>query len=915
MHYSGHCPGKAVMKIARRVAKFSPWAVAAVMALEIAHPAIAQMPRPMNAARMAAVPMTVTNDDAAINVQIAWLGDPALFCCNLVAKDTPEGMELVGYVPNEAVRQKALHIAKTICGDKVVNHLRLQAGMPIPLTRPAAPTELAPQASTVLAEALGEKVLGLLITSPTAGRIEIAGSVPTAEDKLLISKSLKKLNGCIFVVNKVNATGSSESAAMVSNVPLMKTMPKPEPEPEPVRPFVMTMPDAVQKPMKPVEMSAGPVIIHSEPKAIIPPPPPTKVVAAPKVAPLAVAKSEPVVVAKNEPIAIPIKEPAPELKGPAIDLTSAKVESVKEVKLPDIKPIEPIIEKDAPKLGMASVSDLPLDVTPKATTPIIVPPPIVPVVVEPVPVVKNDPPKTIVVEPPVVVKKDLPKPAPVPTPTSTSTFNPLRIKTDTKPVEVVKATEPETPKLTAPEPVWPKPTAPIEMPKVIDLQPGQPTMVISTPKKMDLTPESPKKLDLIPEAPKPEVEQPKTIVLIPELPKPALNVAPAPKLELSSKPNAGTASVSDLTIKDVVKETPKRAEPKVVPAPKSEPTISAKAGTSSVTDLPVKEIVKETPKAVAPIMLPAPVVESTVQPKAGTASVCDLPVKEVVKETPKQEIPVVAPAPKLDSVTSPKMGSASVSDLMNNETVKDPPVVKETPKPVLPTVAAPEVKLTKSDRFVPPAPPVLPAKTMAYETTPPAQLPAIKNAEPVMVSTSVNDNKISGIIRQPGSASAALDSSTVRKAIEDICRGSAENISVRETAGRQLTVGMKVTNQGEWDRLYTKVKNLPEVAGYSVIYNVSVEPVARSVANMEPMRGIIRTNATSPIVEGDEVKKAIENLCAGRADDIAIKATGKQQVTVAMKVRSTGEWDKLYKQIKALPEVAGYAVIYNVCVK
>jgi hypothetical protein len=336
----------------------------------------------------------------------------------------------------------------------------------------------------------------------------------------------------------------------------------------------------------------------------------------------------------------------------------------------------------------------------------------------------------------------------------------------------------------------------------------------------------------------------------------------------------------------------------------------------------VMELNPEMPKAVAAVSpqklelipeTPKPVIE---QPKATVlipeptpAKVEPAPTAVVLPDLPKPTVSV-APAPPMVPTANPKAGKASVSDFTTS-----PPEVKELPKPEVPVVVAPEVKMEKTDRYVPPAPATLPNKTMNYDAPPPAPLPNIK-AEPAMVSTSVRDNTISGIIRQPGAASAALDSNTVRKAIEDICRGSADGVSVRETGGRQLTVGMKVHSQADWDRLYNKVKNLPEVAGYAVIYNVSIEPTAaKALASSEPMRGIIRTSATSAVAEGDTVKKAIEDLCAGKADDIIIKTTVKQQVTVALKVRSAADWDRLYRQIKSLPEVAGYAVIYNVSVK
>src|SRR5262249_31141740 len=72
----------------------------------------------------------------------------------------------------------------------------------------------------------GDKVMGIRIVSPLNGRVDITGNVPSAEDKLLISKALKKVNGCTQIVNKVNATGRLEPAAVVKNAPSQNMTPQ-----------------------------------------------------------------------------------------------------------------------------------------------------------------------------------------------------------------------------------------------------------------------------------------------------------------------------------------------------------------------------------------------------------------------------------------------------------------------------------------------------------------------------------------------------------------------------------------------------------------------------------------------------------------------------------------------------------------
>jgi hypothetical protein len=241
-------------------------------------------------------------------------------------------------------------------------------------------------------------------------------------------------------------------------------------------------------------------------------------------------------------------------------------------------------------------------------------------------------------------------------------------------------------------------------------------------------------------------------------------------------------------------------------------------------------------------------------------------------------------------------------------------MAKETPKPA-PQSPAP-AKSPIVERFSPrptAKPDPEPLKPATYAAAKPvSDAPAVK---PAGVP---NENMIMGVIRHPGTGTA-LDADTVRRAVEDVCRGGAEGVTVTPGAGRQLTLSMRVRGPSDWDRLYKQVKALPEVAGYSVIYNVTVDRPLKTAttgpAAPAPMMGIIRTSATSAAADPDAVRAAIEDACRGRADDVSVTPNARHQVAVRMKVRSATEWDGLYQRIKSLPEVAGYAVIYNVSVK
>jgi hypothetical protein len=278
-------------------------------------------------------------------------------------------------------------------------------------------------------------------------------------------------------------------------------------------------------------------------------------------------------------------------------------------------------------------------------------------------------------------------------------------------------------------------------------------------------------------------------------------------------------------------------------------------------------------------------------------------------------MPKPAEMPKASSINvDSKGGKSSVSDLSGTTTKETAKPKPEMPKPALPVVEAPTARSpSKVERYVPPTAPKSAGPMINYDQKTPAPLPTIKEVESAKPLAA--ESVIKGVIRQ-NATGAPLDGNTVRRAIEDVSRGAATQVSIDEKAGRQLTVSMTCATQSDWDRLFAKIKSLPEVAGYSVIYNVSISSKARSSSSISPpMMGIIRTSATAAPVEVDVVKTCIEKACKRHGEDIEVRTTGKQQVTIGMKVRTAADWESLHRQIKDLPEVGGYAVIYNVSVK
>jgi len=929
--------GKLAMKLFRRLAGHSPWAVAAACALGLTRPVPAQAPARQPAA---SAPAAGLRDGDAINIQVAWLGDPALFGCSLVCRPVANGLELAGYVPSEPVRQRALHIARNLTDAAVVDHLKVQPGMPVSLPRPAAPAELAPQASAMLAEALGEKVLGLRVVCPSDGRVEVNGTVPSAADKLVISKTLKKLRGCTQVVNKVGAPASGEEAAVVVNIPTVDSLPPVEAPPAEPKPAVAVVqpamapviaaplppvapPKLTPEPRRVVERVEAPPAVTKMPTPRTPPRPPSEPAtsgprgnwAQPQLTGRSTKVESPMPVLpppRNTKVAdaaaandlVVAEMTGPKLMGPPAPkeapavVTASAVEPKPESPAPKPLIAEPIVSRPEPAASRSTKPALPRPILPewpksKPAEPAVVTKPapkpastgygevaksdnkpaVAPRPVEP----KPEPPK------PVVSPAELPAPAVVaapvmPAPLSEPTMPVLPAPAEPVPPPASVVIEPISPSPVLPAPVLP---APVDTPKPAIEAAKTPEPALPAPKLPEPTPpvavalpEEPKPAP--PAKPKVVVENPPAIApieLVPEMPqvlaaapvatpKPPVEAPPAPPVVVSKAP-------------EISKEEP--AKPIVQPPP-APPVVVSKA----------PEIKREEPAkpGPAPLVLNAVASPKRIEIAPRTANAASAP-------EPKR-LDLAAEAPKSSGSASPsRIEFNAVTPKLTERAPRPTPV--EAPRPLV--AAAP----------VEPKPVAETVRSAKHD---------VAAAEPAAAGTSFK-----GVIRQTAQMDApTLDADTVRRAVDDICRGRATDVRVTPTSGRQLTVAVRVRNHGEWDRLCKDIKALPEVSGYSIIYDVTVAANARRDDPLPggpsaPLMGVLRSATNVPAVGPDAVRAAIEAACNGRADDVSVQPNARQQVSVSLKVRSAAEWDRLYKEIKAMPEVAGYAVIYNVAVK
>jgi hypothetical protein len=137
-----------------------------------------------------------------MKVEIALLGDPTTFPYHLDAHMEGPALQLRGFVPNDSIRKHALTLAQAstvlTVSDAMKIHTKLSmrvAGVPV--------QELEKAAVDLLTEHYPEIVEGIEVKAKSSGQVILGGSVRSYEERLNISRQMRKLTGCTSVVNQL----------------------------------------------------------------------------------------------------------------------------------------------------------------------------------------------------------------------------------------------------------------------------------------------------------------------------------------------------------------------------------------------------------------------------------------------------------------------------------------------------------------------------------------------------------------------------------------------------------------------------------------------------------------------------------------------------------------------------------------
>lgn len=172
----------------------------------LAHPA---------AATTADVPPSVLPDEAhrsAMQVEVAWLADPVLFSYPLFIGVNGTGLVAHGYIPSPALRERALAVARTHSRLEIVDALNIHPGL---AQRPGGqPAEAVQRAAlAVLTGEFPDQVGAFRVTAAKDGRVTVAGSVRSHEDKWRVSRCLHRVRGCTSVENCLEPAGDGHPSA------------------------------------------------------------------------------------------------------------------------------------------------------------------------------------------------------------------------------------------------------------------------------------------------------------------------------------------------------------------------------------------------------------------------------------------------------------------------------------------------------------------------------------------------------------------------------------------------------------------------------------------------------------------------------------------------------------------------------
>jgi hypothetical protein len=166
---------------------------------------VVQAAQPATAAAPAAVPDPMMRLEE-MKVELALLGDAGTFSCGLMAHQEGEALQIRGFVPNEAIRDRALAVARGATSFPIADGLKIHPRLAM-RSAGVSPEILQQAVADALRKAFPEVADGLAVKTTITGQVTVAGTAHSFEEKLEISRHLRCVSGCMCVNNQVNVPG------------------------------------------------------------------------------------------------------------------------------------------------------------------------------------------------------------------------------------------------------------------------------------------------------------------------------------------------------------------------------------------------------------------------------------------------------------------------------------------------------------------------------------------------------------------------------------------------------------------------------------------------------------------------------------------------------------------------------------
>jgi osmotically-inducible protein OsmY len=148
---------------------------------------------------------------AAMQAELAWLGDPVSFACDLEIAPNGPGLEARGWVSDEAVRAHVLQVACEASGAQVSDSLHIDPARTIrPMNTPSVSLRRA--ALSAINQALPSRAYDINLETWGNGQVVLEGKVETYEERLLASRCMRHVQGCTCVLNRLSVKQPYASA-------------------------------------------------------------------------------------------------------------------------------------------------------------------------------------------------------------------------------------------------------------------------------------------------------------------------------------------------------------------------------------------------------------------------------------------------------------------------------------------------------------------------------------------------------------------------------------------------------------------------------------------------------------------------------------------------------------------------------